>query len=233
MVICYINRKVVRLWLERTAGTSPTATSLQGVPLWRVTASVLLELDFKGRPEITQPGSPALSSDTVRQVPCPLHHQQADCIWPCTSFWAELGFGGSSGSWGREGEGAAHPHTLQVVDCCWLWFPWKALKWLSEHFLLGLYILWQGSHDPGGVASKPHPLGCFMGCSAAWHRDSGLRGLLPPKPITQEVFGLSCLSLGWKSLSSLLLWKGVLGTVILNLTPAKLSPQVPKAKNKR
>lgn len=103
--------------------------------------------------------------------------------WPQTLFSADLDFEGAQEE--REGEAGACPHTLQVVNC-WLWFSWKALKWLSEHSLLGPYILWQGCHDPRGVASKPHPLGCFVGCFAAWHRDPGLTDLLSPKPITQE-----------------------------------------------
>ena len=108
--------------------------------------------------------------------------------WPRTSFWADLGFGGSSGMPGKRGRKRAHPHTLQVVDCR-MWFSWKAPHWLSGHSLLGPYILWQGCHDPRAGASKPHPLGFFVGCSAAWHRDPGSRVLLPSEPHTQEEFG--------------------------------------------
>lgn len=104
---------------------------------------------------------------------------------PLQQTWALVG---AQGSQRREGEAGARPHTSQVVNC-WLWFSWKALKWLSEHSLLGPCILWQGCHDPRGVASKPYPLGCFVGCFAAWHRDPGLTDLLPPKPTTQEMLG--------------------------------------------
>lgn len=57
-------------------------------------------------------------------------------------------------------------------------------------FFVGALHSLQGFHDPRGVAYKPHPPACFVGCSAAWHRDPGLRDLLPSKLIMQEVFGL-------------------------------------------
>lgn len=155
---------------------------------------------------------------------------------PSLSFELIWDLVGAQGSQGRERESAAHPHTWQVVDC-WLWFSWKDLKQLSEHSLLGPYILWQGCHDPKGVASNPHPLGCFVGCSAEWHRDPGLRDLFSSQPITQEMFGCFLFILEMKtSLKS-----STVKRLLLNfdklffrvLTPAKISPQAPKAKNKR
>lgn len=124
---------------------------------------------------------------------------------------------------------------MQVVDC-WLWFSWKALKWLSGHSLLGPYILCQGYHDLRGVASKPHPLGCFVGCSAAWHRDPGLRDLLLSKSITQEVFDLFLLILV-KTYLHFPTWKKTLsysfGELLFRvITPAKIFPRVPKARSK-
>lgn len=132
-------------------------------------------------------GSPVLSLETFRCLVLYITSKQIvpGPAPPLEQTWDLVGARG----WpGREGEAVAHPHTLQVVDCQ-LWLSWKALKWLSEHSFLGPYILWQGCYDPRGVASKPHPLGCFVGCSAAWHRDPGSRELLPSKPSIQEVFG--------------------------------------------
>lgn len=124
-----------------------------------------------------------------------------------------------------------------MVDCQ-LWFSWKALKWLSEHFLLGPYILWQGCHDPRGVADNPHPLGCFVGCSAAWHRTLGLRDLFPSQPITQEVFGPFLFILEIKrSPQSLPVKRSVClssGKLLFRVhKPAERSPQVSKPPNKR
>lgn len=107
--------------------------------------------------------------------------------WPRTSCEQPWDLVGVEGCQGREGEKGAHPHTLQVVDCR-LWFSWKAPNWLSGHSLLGPCILWQGCHDPRGVASKPHPLGFFVGCPAAWHRDPGSGVLLASEPHTQGVW---------------------------------------------
>lgn len=171
--------------MERAWRSFPTATSLWVAHLRSHTSSPsgagALQGDLKA-------GSPGLSLEMFKQVLCPPNHQQANCTGPAPPFEQTWDLVGVQGCQEREGEKGAHPHTLQVVDCR-LWFPWKAPNWLSGHSLLGPYILWQGSHDPRGGASKPHPLGFFVGCSAAWHRDPGSRVLLPSEPHTQEEFG--------------------------------------------
>lgn len=173
----------MQLWLERTYWSFPQSH------LWWVTAPVLQELELWGDTwRQSETGSPGLFSEIsdkyfvlyitcIQTVPGPK--------LPFQQTWALVG---AQGSQRREGEARVRPHTLQMVNC-WLWFSWKALKWLSEHSLLSPYILWQHFRDPWGVANKPHPLGCFAGCFAAWHRDPGLTDLLPPKPISQEMFG--------------------------------------------
>ena len=147
----------------------PHSTSLWVLHLWSPTSSPSGAAALQGD---LQAGSPGLSLETFKQVLCPPHHQQANCTGPAPPFEQPWDLVGVEGCQGREGEKGAHPHTLQVVDC-WLWFSWKAPNWLSGHSLLGPCILWQGCHDPRGVASKPHPLGFFVGCPAAWHRDPG------------------------------------------------------------
>ena len=184
MVICYSsNRKLIQLWLTRMGWSFPHKHfSLGGLSVKTHGPNPTGAGALKGNPE-----------GTLRKAPqCWLWRLAGMCLVfdiatkrvvpglapPFEQSWESVG---AQRSRGRERESGAHPHTWQVVDC-WLWFSWKALKWLSEHSLLGPYILWQGCRDPRGVASNPHPLGCFVGCSAAWHRDPGLRDLLPSQP---------------------------------------------------
>lgn len=239
MVICYSgNRNLIQLWVGvspynhfflgglsvKTRGPSPTgAGALEGKPegtlrkapqcwLWRLAGTYLV-------------------FDMVFDIAT--KHILPGLAPPLEQGWDLVG---AQRSQGRERESGAHPHTWQVVDC-WLWFSWKALKWLSEHSLLGPYILWQGCRDPRGVASSPHPLGCFVGCAAAWHRDPGLRDLLSSQPKHPgNLWPFSVYPWDEKGSPISHCEKDIIlsfGKMLFKvLTPVKISLQVPKAKSK-